>query len=275
MPKTQEKTLSKSQYQNLLNDIQNLISQGLEKTKEEGNNAVILTYWQIGKRINEESLSTKSNYHNSVLKEISNELEIERSNLSRCLSFYQTYQTPPKQTNLSWSHYRHLIAIKDKKTRDALEKQAIKENWSKEKLLSAIKNLNNRVSKDGILQLNRPKMPSYIYKAKILEIIDGDTLLVDIDLGFQCHKEQRIRLAEIQAPELITKDGKTSFHHLRNKLGQISQIVIQTKKIDIYGRYLGHIFYNKNDEFKSIDDVFKNGIYLNQELLDDGVVVGF
>ncbi len=274
MSKTQEKTLTKLQFNNLLNDIKILLTTEIDKTKEQSNQAIIYAYWKIGERINQEKLSTKSGYHNSILKEISSELEIERSNLSRCLGFYKAYKVAP-QNSLSWTHYRHLIAIKDKSLRTSLEQQALKENWSKEKLLSAIKNLNQPTNKKGIPQLTRPTNPSYIYKAKILEVIDGDTILVNIDLGFQCHKEQRIRLAEIQAPELITKAGKTSFHHLRNKLANIEEIIIQTKKIDIYGRYLGHIFYDKSEELKSIDQTFQTGTYLNQELLDDGMVERF
>jgi len=39
-------------------------------------------------------------------------------------------------------------------------------------------------------------------KAKILRWIDGDTLLVEVDLGFYVKKEEKVRLARINAPEL-------------------------------------------------------------------------
>ena len=42
----------------------------------------------------------------------------------------------------------------------------------------------------------------YTYKAKVLEWIDGDTLWVEIDLGFYVQTRQKIRLARINAPEL-------------------------------------------------------------------------
>ena len=40
------------------------------------------------------------------------------------------------------------------------------------------------------------------YKTKVMRWVDGDTLRCMIDLGFHTHKEERIRLARIDAPEL-------------------------------------------------------------------------
>jgi hypothetical protein len=42
--------------------------------------------------------------------------------------------------------------------------------------------------------------------------------------------------------------------------------MIKTNKIDIYGRYVGHIFYSPKNLSKS--EIFARGCYLNQELVD-------
>jgi len=42
----------------------------------------------------------------------------------------------------------------------------------------------------------------YQYKAKIVRWVDGDTVIVDIDLGFFCVRQERLRLARISAHEL-------------------------------------------------------------------------
>ena len=42
----------------------------------------------------------------------------------------------------------------------------------------------------------------YRYKTKVIRWVDGDTLLCLIDLGFYTHKEERLRLAMIDTPEL-------------------------------------------------------------------------
>ncbi len=42
----------------------------------------------------------------------------------------------------------------------------------------------------------------YNYKAKVVRWVDGDTLLVEVDLGFYVLTIQKIRLARINAPEM-------------------------------------------------------------------------
>lgn len=265
------KTLSNKEYSKLLTDIRNLIENGRDKTGEEANNQLTFTYWKIGERITNESLTTISNYRNSILKDISAELELERTVLSRCSSFYQAYKTPPENKNLSWSHYRELIAIKDEKLRSELEAKAQSQCWSRDKLIAAIKQRQNSTNSNPNEKphLKRPTNATYLYKAKVIEVIDGDTLLLNIDLGFQVSKEQRVRLACIDAPEITTKKGKESYEFLRNKMSQTSFIMIQTHKIDIYGRYVAHVFYTPDIDQtkKSNDEVFKSGTYLNDEIL--------
>ena len=46
----------------------------------------------------------------------------------------------------------------------------------------------------------------YIYNAKCIKVVDGDTIDAQIDLGFDTHKVIRIRLVGINAPESRTRD---------------------------------------------------------------------
>ena len=49
--------------------------------------------------------------------------------------------------------------------------------------------------------------PMYEYKCKIRKVVDGDTVDVDIDLGFGVWlRKQRVRLVGIDTPESRTKD---------------------------------------------------------------------
>jgi endonuclease YncB( thermonuclease family) len=272
---TKPKTISTKQYTKLLTDIKSLIETGINKSGEDATNQLTLTYWKIGERITKESLSTTSNYRISILKDLSGELELERTVLSRCNNFYQTYKSPPENKNLSWSHYRELIAIKDDKLRAELEAKAQAECWTRDKLIAAIKQKQNNYNSNTNQKpkIKRPTNSTYLYKAKVLEVIDGDTLILDIDLGFQVKKEQRVRLAAIDCPEITTKKGKEAFEYVRTKMTQTNFIMVQTHKIDIYGRYVAHIFYEPalTENKKNQDEIFKNGIYLNDELLRLGL----
>lgn len=44
--------------------------------------------------------------------------------------------------------------------------------------------------------------PSFIYKANVVRVIDGDTIVVDVDLGMRVFVRQSLRLYGINAPEL-------------------------------------------------------------------------
>jgi micrococcal nuclease len=85
------------------------------------------------------------------------------------------------------------------------------------------------------------------YRAYVRRIYDGDTITVDIDLGFDVilHK-QKIRLTKINAPEVRGPErevGLKSRDALREKIGN-KWVVLKTTqdKKGKYGRWLGEIF---------------------------------
>ena len=269
--------MSKNQS-NLATDIKNLINQGVTKPNDESNKQLVKTYWQIGQRISQELEQNNPSYHNSVIKDLSQEINFDRSKLSRCLNFFKIYPKIPNNNNnnkLSWSHYSILITIKDNDLRDKFQNQAIKENWSKQKLIFALKQYYKNLNQPNNNQiLTRPTSSLYLYKAHIIEIIDGDTILINLDLGFEVFKQQRIRLANIDAQELKTKKGQKAYRFLTQKLQNIDYIIIKTNKIDIYGRYIAHIFIDPLGSLES-HEIFNQGIYLNEEILQEGVADGW
>ena len=88
----------------------------------------------------------------------------------------------------------------------------------------------------------------YEYRCKILRIVDGDTVDVDIDLGFGVwmHKE-RVRIAGIDTPESRTRDlvekkfGLAAKQFLKDLMPIGSQQIIKTQKDKTgkFGRILG------------------------------------
>jgi micrococcal nuclease len=108
----------------------------------------------------------------------------------------------------------------------------------------------------------------YEYAVKKLhKVVDGDTIDVDIDLGFNISYYQRVRLAGIDTPESRTTDKNEKILGLEVKkrldevLKAATKIVIRTEKPDStekYGRILGWIF---------IDDQKTS---INEQLIKDG-----
>jgi len=273
------KTLDQNKQTKLLNDLQKIIITNKEQAKHALRQITVNTYWQVGKRIAAENLSENANYKSTILQNLSNKLALERSVLARCLSFFETYPTQPQESVLTWSHYRELLSIKDENLRKDLEVEASEEGWTKDQLVAAIKSnkeigaeegekINSKTKK----KLERPTDPTYLYKAKVTNVVDGDTLVLLVDLGFQTFREQRVRLAGINCPEIDTDDGKKAKDFVLQKLAGVEFVMVKTHKIDIYGRYLGHIFYDVYGK-KDKGEIFEKGNYLNMEILDAGLAV--
>ena len=84
----------------------------------------------------------------------------------------------------------------------------------------------------------------YTYKAKLDRVVDGDTIDVHIDLGFDITVHKRVRLAGIDTPESRTRDleekkrGLAAKYRLTEILDQGS-LVVESKEVGKYGRVLG------------------------------------
>jgi micrococcal nuclease len=83
----------------------------------------------------------------------------------------------------------------------------------------------------------------YEYRCKVSRVIDGDTVDVDIDLGFGVwlHKE-RVRVLGIDTPESRTRDKEEKKYGLAAKafvkdFFRIGDVVLTTKKYDAKGKF--------------------------------------
>ena len=92
----------------------------------------------------------------------------------------------------------------------------------------------------------------YKYKVHVTRIVDGDTVDVDIDLGFgMIYKKQRVRMMGIDTPESRTRDLEEKFYGLQSKAFLKNLLTGSKRYRDIYlvshdkgkfGRILGEIF---------------------------------
>ena len=88
----------------------------------------------------------------------------------------------------------------------------------------------------------------YTYEAKVLKVVDGDTIDALIDLGFDMHKSIRVRLVGINSPESRTRDLEEKKRGLAAKarLKEIlksnkNKIILESQGVGKYGRCLGII----------------------------------
>jgi micrococcal nuclease len=106
------------------------------------------------------------------------------------------------------------------------------------------------------------KTPGYTYRARYVRAYDGDTITVDLDLGFNTWlMDQTLRLYGIDTPELRGEErpeGLKVRDHVRARLEAAEELVIETLKdrAGKYGRWLAIVWID--------------GVNLNDELVQTG-----
>ena len=109
----------------------------------------------------------------------------------------------------------------------------------------------------------------YTYTARVIHVIDGDTIWVDIDCGFRVWCRQKVRLRGIDSPELPTAGGVRAKSFATRELSEVAFVVVTTTKPDKYDRYLADVFYAPGEE--DPERVLREGKFLNRELLVRGL----
>lgn len=96
-------------------------------------------------------------------------------------------------------------------------------------------------------------MGLYEYRAVVTKLFDGDTVTVDVDLGWDVWlKDKGLRLNRINAPELYTdEDGPEAQQFIESMIPLGTDLIIKTKKdkTEKYGRMLAEI-YRADDVLK-------------------------
>lgn len=113
-------------------------------------------------------------------------------------------------------------------------------------------------------------MSLYRYSVEVVRVIDGDTVDVIIDLGFEVFVKERVRLAGIDAPEVRTRDL------FEKEKGEISTFWLEQRcwdaKFDGIPIILQTTQYNPRGKFgRCIGTLYIEEININEEMLDKGL----
>lgn len=112
----------------------------------------------------------------------------------------------------------------------------------------------------------------YTYNAKVVKIVDGDTLDALVDLGFDTWKQVRIRMMGINTPESRTRDLEEKARGLAAK-ARLKEILKENKNkfilvshgVGKYGRCLGEIYVeNTFNDNPNLPEISVNKILINE-----------
>ena len=133
----------------LLTDLRQIIQQGKSQAVAAVNSALTLTFWHVGKRINEDILQgERATYGKQVIPAIAGELVVrfgksfEVRNLHRAMQFAEMFPdlgiVKPLASQLSWTHFSILIMLPNDAARQFYARQSIEHLWSKRELTRQI-----------------------------------------------------------------------------------------------------------------------------------------
>jgi len=140
----------------------------------------------------------------------------------------------------------------------------------------------------------------YKYKCKVLKVVDGDTVDVDIDLGFGIWlKNERVRLKGIDTPESRTRDlvekkfGLAAKTRLKQMIGKGERVILKTyadkdgqDMKGKFGRILGDFTYKQTTVVNQLiaeghgvayhgqskDDIQEQHLKNREKLISEGLV---
>ena len=106
----------------------------------------------------------------------------------------------------------------------------------------------------------------YEYSAKLLNIVDGDTIDVDLDVGFNIHLYERVRLFGINTPESRTRDEDEKRRGLAAK--QRLQELLETAE---EGKFKVRTEIDKKGKFgRILGTIIIGGMNVNKTLVQEG-----
>ena len=174
-----------------ISDIKALINEARMHIVRSVNTAMVVTYWEIGRRIVEEEQngSNRAEYGKYLIENLAKELTADFGkgfSVPNLRNFRQFYLAFPiryaLRSELSWTHYRLLMRVENEEARNFYLKEAVECAWSSRQLERQINSFyfqrllasqNKDVVKQETEQNNTPVSPSEILKDPyILEFLD-------------------------------------------------------------------------------------------------------
>lgn len=110
---------------------------------------------------------------------------------------------------------------------------------------------------------------TYTYAAKLDRVIDGDTAVLLIDLGFNCSTTQHVRFKGYNAPELHGPNA-TKAHQAKAELQGLlagRKLIVKTTKAfaQTFARYLADVYFITDTGVYAVaEDMINKGYHVEQ-----------
>lgn len=166
-------------YKQLVHAIRGVQSASQKRIEQSVDREKVREAWETGRLIHSHVLFHKERaaYGKEVLKHLSNDLGMSKTELEYRVQFAKTYPIAPPAGQLSWAHYREILSLEDVKEREEVTRQAEEQNWTRAQVREEIRRRRFRTQAPEKL----PEMtPGPLNTYKIIRLKNH----LKIDLGF-------------------------------------------------------------------------------------------
>jgi hypothetical protein len=155
-----EDLASLADYPVLLARVRETFVIGQQKAEE----LKVQTHWAAGRLIHEHLRhhQDEAGYGKQLMLKLARGLGVGDELLYRMLRFYEAFPISSARRKLSWTHYRTLARLPDKKKRLQIESQATRENWDSRKLEKHISFLTTGAPRTQPMANHRRAASSYL-----------------------------------------------------------------------------------------------------------------
>ena len=176
-------------YRELRRSVEAVIVKGRRSIEQ----AWIKSYHETGRLIHEHALLKKERaaYGAEIFRRLASDTGVDIRTLQQMVQFYRLFPIARHGAQLSWAHYRVLIQVEDKTTRDNLLRETLKNGWASPQLIERVRQLNSLLTDSAEANSDHAATPPKLLTPKrgtpgVCKVIAVDGGLV-VDLGFACY----------------------------------------------------------------------------------------
>jgi predicted nuclease of restriction endonuclease-like (RecB) superfamily len=242
--------LENQNHQQLMTDLKELVTKTKSQVAVQINSAMVVLYWEIGQRINEDILGNKrAEYGKEVIIQISQQLSIEfgssfsEKNIRKMMQFASVFGdfeiVASAMRQLSWTHFLMLIPISEDTKRNFYLEICKIENWS-------VRTLKKKINSLLFERTAISKKPEEIIKQELQNWSDKNVLNPDLvfkDPYFLDFLELKDTFSEKDLEEAIIVE----LQKFISELGSDFAFLSRQKRITIDDRdyYIDLLFYHR------------------------------
>jgi len=242
--------LQNQNHQQLMTDLKELVAQTRSQVAVQVNSAMVVLYWKVGQRINEDILGNKrAEYGKEVISQISHQLTFEfgssfsEKNIRKMMQFASVFGNfeivASAMRQLSWTHFLLLIPISEDTKRDFYIEVCKIENWS-------VRTLREKINSLLFERTAISRKPEEVINKELKNWSENNILNPDLifkDPYFLDFLELKDTFSEKDLEEAIIVELQKFISELGNDFAFLSR----QKRITIDNRdyYLDLLFYHR------------------------------